>query len=60
MESVLCVNIPAQMISSFDTNGKLHPCGFIFGIEMVSLLQSIYLIPELLELVDASSDCKPL
>ncbi len=30
MESVLCVDIPVQMISCFDTNGKITPMRFRF------------------------------
>ncbi len=30
MESVLCVDIPVQMISRFDTNGKITPMRFRF------------------------------
>ena len=30
MESILCVNIPVQMISCTDTNGKITPIRFRF------------------------------
>lgn len=30
MESILCVNIPVQMISCTDTNGKITPMRFRF------------------------------
>lgn len=30
MESILCVNIPIQMISCTDTNGKITPLRFRF------------------------------
>ncbi len=30
MESILCVNIPVQMISCTDTNGKITPLRFRF------------------------------
>ncbi len=30
MESILCVNIPVQMISCTDTNGKITPMRFWF------------------------------
>lgn len=30
MESILCINIPVQMISCTDTNGKITPLRFRF------------------------------